>query len=105
MVETIFDKLNKRRPPAEKTTRQTQKIQHAQKLLNWLQHWDKPTISTRTIRIYGPRPRDRENAIDAARILTEQGWLKPVRPRRYDTREWQIVRKPIVSPTVADVAT
>ena len=79
-------------------------IQHAQKLLDFLQRWDKPIVRAREIRVYGPRPRDRKSVIDAARILAEQGWLNPVRPRRYDSREWLIVRKPIIHPTVASVA-
>jgi hypothetical protein len=100
----IFDKLSAGRPPIEKTNKQLQKIQHAQRLLDFLQRWSKPVVRARDIRIYGPRPRDRESAINAARILTEQGWLNPVQSRRYDSREWLIVRKPIIHPTVANVA-
>ena len=105
MVKDIFERLDKGRPPFEEVvSTQTQKIQRAQKLLDWLQHWAKPTIRARDICIYGPRPRDRESAIDSAKFLAEQGWLVPNKTRRYDSQEWQIVRRPIIRPTVASEA-
>src|SRR4029077_4622531 len=51
-----LERLDKGRPPIEEVIKRPQKIQHAQKLLDWLQHWAKPTISARDICIYGPRP-------------------------------------------------
>jgi len=97
MVATIFDKLNERRPPIEKTIQRPQKIQHAQRLLDWLQGWSKPTISAREICIYGPRPiRKREKAGNAAKILEKNGWLIPVQTHRYDMEAWQIVRMPVL---------
>jgi len=55
---------------------QAQKLSPAQKLLDWLQYWPKPTISARDIYTSGPRSiRDRESAIDLAKILVEYGWL------------------------------
>jgi hypothetical protein len=80
------------------------KIQHAQRLLDFLQRWPKPTVWTKDILIYGPRPRDRKNTIDSTTILVEQGWLVPNKTHRYDAREWQIVRKPIINPTLAKLA-
>jgi hypothetical protein len=78
-----------------------QKLLPAQRLLDWLQHWAKPTVSARDIYMYGPRSiRDRERAIDLAGILVGHGWLIPNKTRRRDMREWQIVRKPIIHPTV-----
>jgi len=66
-------------------------------LLDWLQHWAKPTVTAREICVYGPNPiRDRESAINSAEILVKHGWLVPNKPHRYDRRVWQIVRKPIV---------
>jgi hypothetical protein len=100
-MASLFDRLDEGRPPP---TKKTQEPSSAQKLLDWLQRWDKPVVRVREICIYGPRPRDRKSAIDAARILVEQGWLVPLKPHRYDSREWQIVRKPIIYPTVASVA-
>jgi hypothetical protein len=66
----------------------------AQKLLDWLQHgWTGPTITARDIYHFGPNStRDRKSAISLAKILVEHGWLIPVKTRRIDMREWQIVR-------------
>ena len=97
----IFERLDEGRPPIENTTKRSQKIQHAQRLLDWLQRWSKPTVCYREIRIYGPYPRDRESTLNAAKILVDNGWLVPIKTRRHDMLEWQIVRKPIVHPTVA----
>src|SRR5262245_52389014 len=102
MTTNIFERLSKGRPtPVEVTNKQTQKIQHAQRMLNWILRWPKSYIRTTELRIYGPRPRDRESAISAATILVEQGWLRPLPTNRYDGNRWQIVRKPIIRPTLA----
>jgi len=54
------------------------------------------------ILVYGPRPvRKRENALNSAQKLVEHGWLVPIKTRRPDMVEWQIVRRPIVHPTIA----
>ena len=76
----------------------------AQKLLDWLmQHWPKNTISRRDISNHGPRPiRDRQAAIDAAETLERHGWLTPAPTHRHDRRVWQILRKNVVRPTVAE---
>jgi hypothetical protein len=89
-------------PPIEKTREPSE----AQKLLNFLQHWGKPTVCTREILIYGPRclRRDRERAINSADILVRHGWLVPAKKHRRDMNKWEIVRKPIVPPTIATVA-
>ena len=98
-MASLFERLDKGRPSPIK---KTQKPSAAQKLLDWLQHWTKPTVSARDIRIYGPNAiRDRKRAIDSAAILVKEGWLIPIKTRRYDMCEWQIVRKPIVHSTVA----
>jgi hypothetical protein len=76
----------------------------AQKLLDWLQRWPKPTITSKDIYQYAPRSIrfDRENAIKTAEILVKHGWLTPLQTHRRDWRQWQIVQKgPIVHPTVA----
>jgi hypothetical protein len=49
-AKNIFERLEKGRPPIEKA----QIVSPAQKLLDWLQRWDKPTICTREICNYGP---------------------------------------------------
>jgi hypothetical protein len=103
VAKDIFERLDKGRPPIEEGAKRPQKIQHAQRLLDWLQHWTEPTIRARDIRIYGPRPRDRESAIDSAKILVEHGWLVPNKTRRYDSQEWQIVRKLQAARPVAEL--
>jgi len=101
-VATLFERLGKGRPPPVESGGVARKLLPAQKLLDWLQHWTKPTVSARDICIYGPNSlRDRRSAIDAAEILVKTGWLIPNKTRRHDMHEWQIVRKPIVHPTVA----
>jgi hypothetical protein len=78
-------------------------LQSAQNLLTWLQrHWNKATISERQIRIYGPNClRNRESARESAEELVRHGWLNRLEVRRHDMRAWEIVRKPILNPTVA----
>jgi hypothetical protein len=94
MTTTIFDRLG---PPP---TKKAQEISPAQRLLDFLQHWAEPTICARDILTYGPRPRDRESTLNAARVLVESGWLSPAPTHRYDRHVWVVVRKPIVQPTI-----
>jgi hypothetical protein len=100
MVSNLFDRLDRGRPPAKEKV----KVDPAQKLLDWLmQHWHKNTVSRRDISNHGPRPvRDRSKAIEAAETLERHGWLVPAPTHRYDRRVWQIVRKNVVRPTVAE---
>jgi hypothetical protein len=103
-VASLFEILDRGRPPPiEKTPAKPHAA--AQRLLDWLQHWSKPTIRARDICIYGPNSiRDRERALASAEILVKHSWLIPIETRRRDMYEWQIVRKPIIHPTVATVA-
>jgi hypothetical protein len=74
----------------------------AQKLLDWLQRWNKPTVSVRDIRIYGPKSiRNRRGAIDTAEVLVKNKWLVPTKPHWPHTYRWEIIRKPVARPTVA----
>src|SRR5262245_5304324 len=41
-VASLFDRLDERRPPTK--IKQPQKIQHAQRVLNWLLRWPKPYV-------------------------------------------------------------
>jgi hypothetical protein len=68
---------------------------NTEKLRDWLvNHWTKPTVTVREIRIYGPNLiRDGKAALSTAESLVEQGWLVPLKTRRRDMREWQIVPK------------
>ena len=90
--------------PEPKSTEKTNKNEPAQKLLDWLQRWNKPTLCLRDIRVWGPKSlRTREKAVNAARILEQNGWLIPVWQRQYNAHMWRIVRKLIVQPKVADL--
>jgi hypothetical protein len=96
----IFRRLSAGRPPP---AGRAQDHSSAQKLLDWVLRWDKPTVRIRDIRIYGPGPlRNRKSAIDTAEVLVSHGWLVPTssRKRRHDGRTWQIVRRAIVHPTI-----
>jgi hypothetical protein len=74
-MTNLFERLAQSRPAP---TEEKVKVDPAQKLLDWLQHWSKPTISTRDIHIYGPNSiRDRESAINSAQTLVDCGWLIP----------------------------
>ena len=88
--------------PEPKPTKETQETSSAQKLLDWLQRWNKPTITVRDVHIYGPRPlKGRKNVTAAAEVLVQNGWLKPLKAHQYNMRKWQIVRKlPIIAPRV-----
>jgi len=71
--------------PAEKTP--------AQRLLDWLQRWNKDFVSARDIRIYGPNPiRNQKDAVATARILARNGQLIPIGSRQPYLHKWRIVR-------------
>ena len=101
----LFKRLDAGRPPPveEKIEQPHSNLEPAQKLLDFLQqHWTKPTITSREICRSAPNAiRNQKNAINSAKILVKVGWLIPNQTRRRDMREWLIVRKPIVHPTVA----
>jgi hypothetical protein len=82
--------------------KQTPKVVAAQRLLDWIQgDLNRSTISMRDIRVFGPRAvRDQKTAFESAELLVKAGWLIPTKTHRHDRYEWQVVRKPIVQPTV-----
>jgi hypothetical protein len=97
VAKDIFDRLDRGRPPIEKA----QGISPAQKLLNFLQHWSKPTICMREVLIYGPRSlRNPASARDSAETLVRYGWLVPAKRHRRDMHKWEIVRKPVIPPVI-----
>jgi hypothetical protein len=99
-VANVFERLIERRPPAEKTPPKPR--DPAQRLLDFLQRWDGDIISTRQVRIYGPRSsRSRKNAIDAIETLARHGWLSRVKAPQRNTLQWRINRRPIANPVVA----
>jgi|SRR5262245_24296789 hypothetical protein len=75
----------------------------AQRLLDWLQKWNRPVVSARDVQIWGPRPlRNREIATSSIEILIQRGWLAPAENRQRNWHKWRVVQKgPIVYPTVA----
>jgi hypothetical protein len=90
-MSNLFDRLDRGRPPAPAEEKTRPKNEPAQLLLNWLQRWPKPTVSSRDIRIWGPKTiRDRESAIRSAQILAAHGYLTPLK-----NRVWQVVREPL----------
>jgi hypothetical protein len=98
--KTIFDRLG--RPPHPKKTQNTSP---AQRLLDWLQHWSKPTICARDICNHGPcLIRKREDAGKAAEVLVKNGWLIPTQAHRRDRQVSRIVRKPTLYPDCRSVA-
>jgi len=99
-MTNLFERLAQSGPAP---TEEKIKVDPAQKLLDWLQRWPKPTITSKEIYQYAPRSIrfDRENAISLAEILVKHGWLIRTPTRRRDWRVWQIARKPFVHPKVA----
>ena len=94
---TFADELPPRSEPK-------QPYSDAQRLLDWLQEWKKPVVSTRDIRIYGPRPlRDRKIATSSVEVLVRHGFLaEPTEKRQRNWHQWRVVQKGlIVHPTVA----
>ena len=98
MVVTLFERLGQ---PTPNETTQKPEPEPAQLLLTWLQRWNKPSVKMNEILVYGPScTRKRKDAINATQILTEHGWLNPLETRRSNMLEWEIVRRPIVRPTI-----
>src|SRR5262245_16362531 len=94
----IFERLSKGRPRPIKNAQETSP---AQKLLNFLQRWPKDTISMRELQQFGPRVIQMQRSrIDSAEVLVRHGWLAPIQSHRRDRRVWQVVRRPLVHPTV-----
>ena len=98
MAADLFERLAEGRPPAIKKP----EVSPAQRLLDWLQRWEKDTIHEREVRNYGPRIfRDPKNAVDAIEALARHGWLTWVPSRQRITKEWRINRKREVYPVAA----
>ena len=98
VARDIFKRLSAGRPPP---VEKAQDRSAAQKLLDWLQRWDKPTVCVRDIRIYGPGSlrNQKKSVTDSAEVLVKNGWLAPV--QTHHGHKWRIVRKPIAHPTIA----
>jgi hypothetical protein len=87
----------------EPEPKKTAEITPEQRLLDWLQRWPKETVSLRELQQFAPRAvRTQGNVIDhSVGVLVRHGWLTPLQSHRRDRREWQVVRRPTVHPTVA----
>jgi hypothetical protein len=96
MTKDIFSRLRAGRPPVEKAGGRSP----AQKLLDWLQRWDRDVVCARDIHVYGPGSlrHQKKSVTDSAEILVKNGWLTPV-PTRHG-HKWRIVRRPIADPTI-----
>src|SRR5262245_32159969 len=96
-MTTIFDRLSKGRPaPVEE---KTDELDHAQRMLDFILYWPRPSISVPELMTYGPRPRkNAEEVLKSATVLERQGWLVAKKMPRKDMRHWDIVRRPIIHP-------
>jgi hypothetical protein len=82
------------------------KLAPPQALLDWLvRDQARNIVTVRDICRLGPgQIRNRERALDSAKILVEHGWLIPLEAHRHDRHRWQVVRKPILCPILPTVA-
>lgn len=88
-MANLFERLSRAQPTATAIERPSKKPE--QLLLDFIARWPRATISSRDIRIWGPKAiRSREKAIRSAQILAARGWLLPLK-----NRVWQIVREPL----------
>ncbi len=98
-MANLFERLSAGQPSAAE---KAQDRSAAQKLLDWLQRWEKPTVRVRDIRVYGPYAlRNQKSVTDSAEVLVKNGWLIPVQTRQYNGHKWRIVRRPIADPSIA----
>jgi hypothetical protein len=97
-MASIFNRLAKSRP----TPINQQQPDHAQRMLDFLLRWPRPSISAADMMTYGPRPRQNaEETLKIASILERHGWLTPIPTPRKDQHHWNIVRQhPIVHPKI-----
>jgi hypothetical protein len=98
----LFDRLARGRPAPEPEPNQPPS--DAQKMLDWLLRWNKPTVSACEIYQYAPRSvrRDKESAIKNAEVLVRHGWLTALKTNRRHYRIWEITRKPVIHPVIEE---
>src|SRR5262245_17718988 len=79
----LFERLDQGRPaPEPKSVSQPGK-DPAQRLLDWLQTWRKPTVRASDILIYGPNcTRNQKDADSAIEVLVRNGWLEPTKTKQ-----------------------
>jgi len=101
MTGNLFDRLAKGRPVE---TAIKQPPSDAQKMLDWLLRWPKPTVSACEIYQYAPRSArpNKETAIKNVEVLVRHGWLAACKPRHSNYRIWEITRKPVIHPIIEE---
>ena len=101
-----FASHESKKPSIKRRFGRAHNFEPAQRLLDWLvRDQTRSIVTVRDICRLGPgQIRNRERALDSAKILVEHGWLVPLESHRHDRHQWQIVRKPILCPTVAATA-
>ena len=104
---SLFERLDKGRlpTPTEEVIKRLGEDSPIEKLRDWLvNYWAKETVTAQEAYTYGPHSiRDKKTTLRLAQILVEQGWLVPIKTRRRDMWEWQIVRG-VNSPPAASAA-
>jgi hypothetical protein len=96
-MPTLFERLERGPPPQEQAPRPTPEATSpaARRLLDWLQHWGRPTICARDIYRLGPNEtRDKASTTELTETLVKRGWLIPLKTHRYDRKKWQITIGP-----------
>jgi hypothetical protein len=91
-MTTIFARLNRSRPaPVEAKIEQSH---YAQRVLDFVLRWPRPSIAATDLMTYGPRPRQNaEETLRIASILEKHGWLTRIPTPRKDQNHWNIVRQ------------
>jgi hypothetical protein len=86
---TIFERLAKNKPgPID------EQPDHAQKMLDFILRWPRPSISVPDLMTYGPEPRkNAEETLKLATLLERHGWLARKTTPRKDMHHWNIVRQ------------
>jgi|SRR6516225_8584905 len=93
---TIFERLSKNRPAP---INEAQRPDYAQRMLDFILRWPRPSIATTDLMTYGPNPRQNaEETLKLATLLERQGWLTKKDMPKKNMKHWTINRKPFVHP-------
>jgi hypothetical protein len=95
----LFERLAQKRP-AEAAIKQPSQ-NPTQRMLDFVLRWPGESISTSEMMLYGPRPKkNAEEVLKLATTLEKYGWLRPKTTPKKNMRHWNIVRRPIINPTL-----
>jgi len=76
-----------------------QQPDYAQRMLDFILRWPRPSISVPDLMTYGPEPRkNAEETLKLATLLERQGWLTKKDMPKKNMKHWTINRKPFVHP-------